>query len=351
MLWLIMTTGKCNLACKYCGGSFPESFVPRKINYDLEKLKNVIEKDSDPTVIFYGGEPLLNHQFIMEVMDEIKANRFGIQTNGTFIPLLPDEYWRNMDLVLLSIDGRESTTDSMRGRGVYRKVTASARRLKELGLETIARMTVTEKSIIDEEVFDLIKLNLFDKIHWQLNVVWTERWNFKEWAENYYIPGIRRLMDFFVSNLQKGVVVKIIPFLGVISSHYFPRKVGVACGAGYDSITVTPDGRILSCPIAVTEQWAELGSLDKGFLTSVEDIPGICKNCEYLKYCGGRCLYANKERYWGEDGWYEVDGVTREYLSIVLSRIPEIDKIIESGIIDKNDLRYDPTKDSTEVIP
>ena len=43
--------------------------------------------------------------------------------------------------------------------------------------------------------------------------------------------------------------------------------------------------------------------------------------------------------------------MTKEYLRIVLSGIPEIDELIKEGIIRKEDLYYDPTEDSTEVIP
>ncbi|MEM0131837.1 MAG: putative peptide-modifying radical SAM/SPASM domain-containing protein, partial [Saccharolobus sp.] len=39
MLWILMTTGKCNLRCNYCGGSFPRNVVPYEIKYDIYKLK------------------------------------------------------------------------------------------------------------------------------------------------------------------------------------------------------------------------------------------------------------------------------------------------------------------------
>ncbi|MFP3160530.1 MAG: putative peptide-modifying radical SAM/SPASM domain-containing protein, partial [Vulcanisaeta sp.] len=89
------------------------------MNYDLGLLKRLIEADDEAVVIFYGGEPLLNPGFIMRVMDNVRARRFGVQTNGTLVNLLPRDYWRRMDVVLLSIDGREEVTDKNRGVGVY----------------------------------------------------------------------------------------------------------------------------------------------------------------------------------------------------------------------------------------
>jgi len=60
MLWLVFTTGKCNLKCTYCGGSFERDVVPYEVKYDQERLKRLIESDPQSTVVFYGGEPLIH---------------------------------------------------------------------------------------------------------------------------------------------------------------------------------------------------------------------------------------------------------------------------------------------------
>ena len=351
MLWILLTTGKCNLKCDYCGGSFPAKYVPYAVMYDVKKLKALIEADPKATVIFYGGEPLANPKFIMEVMDNVRARRFGIQTNGTLYRLLPERYWRRMNVALISVDGREEVTDKHRGKGVYRRALEAARYVKSLGVETIARMAVTADSDIYLEVRHLLDLGLFDKVHWQLDVVWSEEWDFEGWAYSSYLPGIRRLYEDFLNELRRGRMLKVIPFLGVISAHYFGGFRGVACGAGVESVAVNTDGRILSCPIAVREGWAVLGHVDKGFRLLEDPYPERCKSCEFLKYCGGRCLYAQMESYWSEEAFEAVDRVTKEYLRIVLSGIPEINELIKEGIIRKEDLYYDPTEDSTEVIP
>lgn len=351
MLWLVFTTGYCNLKCDYCGGSFPSRVVPYSVKYDINKLKSMIERDPDPTVIFYGGEPLANPRFIMKFMDSVSANRFGVQTNGTLYRLLPDQYWKRMNVALLSIDGREEVTDKHRGRGTYRRVLEAARHLRELGVETIARMAVTRDADIYEEVTHLLSLGLFDKVHWQLDVIWTERWNFEEWAYSSYLPGVKRLVDLFMRELRRGRVLKIVPIIGVLSAYFFEGYQGSPCGAGYRSVAVSTDGRVLACPIAVYERWAELGSVDRGFKLMGPYLAKECASCPYRRYCGGRCLYAMIERDWGDEGFATVDAVTRKYLDIVLSVVPEVKELADKGIINLEWLRYDPTKDSTEVIP
>ena len=351
MLWLVFTTGACNLRCDYCGGSFEPSAVPHRVTYDPWKLKSLIESDPSPTVIFYGGEPLLNPRFIAWVMDNVRARRFGVQTNGLLYRALDEAHWKRMSVALLSIDGREEITDRHRGRGVYRKVVEAARYLKGLGVETIARMTVTRDTDIYEDVTHLLSLGAFDKVHWQLNVVWSERWDFEEWASKSYLPGIRRLLDTFLAELRRGRVLKIVPILGVLSAHFFGGYEGSPCGAGYRSFAVSTDGRVLACPIAVRERWAVLGDINRGFKPMGPYLAPECRSCPYRRYCGGRCLYASIERLWGEDGWRAIDEVTRAYLDIVLSAVPEVEALMRDGVIRPDDLRYDPADDSTEVIP
>ena len=351
MLWLVFTTGACNLRCDYCGGSFPPHVVPWRPTYDVSLLKRAVEADPDATVIFYGGEPLLNPRFVMQVMDSVKARRFGVQTNGLLYRALPDSYWRRMDVALLSIDGREEVTDRHRGRGVYRRVLEAARHLKGLGVETIARMTATEDTDIYEDVTHLLGLGLFDKVHWQLNVIWSPRWDFEGWARRSYLPGVRRLVDLFISELRRGRVLKIIPILGVVSAYLFGGFRGSPCGAGYRSVAVSTDGRVLACPIAVRERWAVLGDLRGGFRLLGDPLPERCRTCEFRHLCGGRCLYAAMEMDWGEEGFRAVDEVTKEYLREVLRAARAAEELVREGAVRREDLYYDPTKDSTEVIP
>ncbi len=353
MLWLVFTTGACNLRCTYCGGSFEPHVVPWRTTYNINKLRQLLEGDRDAAVIFYGGEPLLNPGFIMRIMDNIKAKRFGIQTNGTLANLLPRDYWRRMDVVLLSIDGRENVTDANRGRGVYRTVVKTLNYLRSIGVRRIiARMTVTELTDIYEDVTHLLSIG-FDYVHWQLNVIWTDKWDVKTWADNNYLPGIRKLVDLFLKRAEKGIVLGIVPILGVLSAYLFKPYEGPPCGAGYRAVSVSTDGRVLACPIAVREEWAVLGNVDNGFKLMNIRLPERCMKCELRPYCGGRCLYAlmEGEKYWGKDGVEVVDYITKETIKSILTIAPRIKELMNKGIIRDHEIMYDPVLDSTEVIP
>jgi putative peptide-modifying radical SAM enzyme len=355
VLYIVFTTGQCNLKCDYCGGSFPREKVPWEIEYDLANLKRLIEKDDEAVVAFYGGEPLLNYKKVIWILDNIKAKHFVIQTNGLLYHMLPDEYWRRFDTVLLSIDGRREITNKHRGAGVYEKVLEAAKHLRKIGFQgdVIARMTVTQDTDIYEDVSHLLSLNLFNHIHWQLDVVWSDRWrNFTEWRDNSYKPGLRRLMSLWITRIKKGKVLGIAPFKAIASQAIFGNVYNAPpCGSGVNSVSILTNGKITACPIAVSENWALLGDIKTGFKLMQRPILEPCISCPYFNYCGGRCLYAYRERYWGDLGFREVCEATKTLIKLVLASVPAIIESIDSGVISPEDLLYPPFNNTVEIIP
>ncbi len=327
--------------------------MPWKPKYSAKDLKKIIDNDPDPTIIFYGGEPLLNPEFIMEIMDTLEA-RYGVQTNGTLPHLLPDSYWQRMETVLLSIDGVEWLTDKYRGKGIYRRVLNTAMWLSKFcKCRRIARMTVTKDACIYRDVVHLLELGSFTHVHWQLNVVWGDRWRFLDWARNRYLRGITNLVRYTAEKLVNGQVPKIIPFLGILTAEKNGGWGHIPCGAGFKSFSITTDGRILACPIAVREKWAILGDIWSGVekVMRINDVSPECVKCEYFKWCGGRCLYSLYEKYWGDAGQKEICWVTKRTIDHVLKLVPIIDRLDKNGVASWNDVLYDPLHDSTEIIP
>ena len=357
MLYIVLTTGECNLKCKYCGGSFPPSLVPWKVEYPLDALKRFIEADEEAIVAFYGGEPLLNHKFIEEVMDNVKARAFVIQTNGTLVSRLKPEYWRKMNTVLLSIDGRKEVTDYYRGKGIYDAVLKAAKYLRQIGFkgDLIARMAVSEQTDIYADVTHLLSLNLFDHVHWQLDVVWSNRWkDFKGWVEKSYKPGLRKLFKLWLKNLRRGKVLGIVPFLGVLKSALFGEYRSPPCGAGSDAFAILTNGKILACPIAIDSKWAVVGHISTHTPKDVKNsvlIGEPCKSCEVYFYCGGRCLFAYKERYWGDEGFNAICNLNKYLVGMVLSVVDEVAELLSEGVLKVQELYYPPFNNTTEIIP
>ena len=340
MLYIVITTPHCNLRCSYCGGDLPD--MPDTIQYDMKQLITLIRKDSYPIVAFYGGEPLLEDSMIKKLLHILPAKRFVIQTNGYFLKRLKDDV-HMFDSILLSIDGREKVTDTYREFGCYHRVMEARDFLRESGYsgEVIARMTASKNTDIYEDVTHLLKH--FPFVHWQLDAIWSTMWNLKEfqdWIVHSYKPGLDRLIEFWVKNAQQHKIYGIIPFLGIMS-RMLNDGYNLPCEAGYNSISITTDGTVLACPIAVDFEWNVLGDLMR--FNSVQ-IGEPCKSCDTYKICGGRCLFSYKEQLWGTNGFSTLCNVTK-YLIKALERYAPLFNTFESKI------HYPPYNNTTEIIP
>jgi putative peptide-modifying radical SAM enzyme len=354
MLYIVYTTGQCNLYCKYCGGSFRKDKMPWEIKYKLDDLKNLIERDGESCICFYGGEPLLNLSFIKAVLKEVPAKKFILQTNGLLIKDASIELLNKFDTILLSIDGVKEVTDMYRGNGVYDQVLENAIWLKKRGFkgDLVARMTLTEDGDIYRDAKHLFSLKIFDHVHWQLNVVWSERWrDFKGWMKSNYLPNLGKLLNFWLENIENGRVYGIVPFQGILKRSVYGGTVP-PCGSGTDSVTIATDGRVLACPIAVEEKWALLAEDLRNFRGVKRTFIGEpCTSCNFLKECGGRCLYAYMEKLWGEEGFHEICKITMWLVQGVRKVRPKLLKMVENDIIELNDLIYPAYNNSVEIIP
>ena len=219
MLYIVSTTGRCNLGCSYCGGSIPEAVMPSEVRYDVDALVRLVRQDPDAVLAFYGGEPLLRMPLIEEMMTRVPARRFVLQTNGLLLRLVPDACLQRFDAILVSLDGRPETTDANRGAGVHRQVMENVQAVRpRFGGDLIARMTASQQTDIHDDVLHLLGQG-FDHVHWQINAIWSPdgSWNdFSAWVETSYTPGLTRLADLWLGEMETGRVLGIVPFLGVL---------------------------------------------------------------------------------------------------------------------------------------
>ncbi|MBC7115100.1 MAG: hypothetical protein PWR13_923 [Archaeoglobi archaeon] len=345
MLYIIILTPKCNLRCRYCGG-FESSVMSERIEYDVEQLKDFLSADPHPVVAFYGGEPLLEIEMMRRMMRELEAERYVLQTNGTLLGNLEKEDLERFSAILVSFDGRESVHNFYRA-GSYSRVLENVRAIREnYRGELIARMVATQKTEIYEDVIHILSLNLFTHVHWQIDAVWSNEgiWkDFRGWVKGYN-EDIRRLVDFWIEEMRNGRFHGIVPFLGILSAleNGFSHP---PCGSGFESFAITTDGRVLACPICPEFEWNELGTIFDGELKEVELLEP-CPECEYFSFCGGRCLFFNRERLWGEDGFELVCSTVRNLVDALLERKDEI-----LSLCPAEELRYPKFPNTTEIIP
>ncbi len=361
MNYHLVLTRRCNLNCEYCHGG-EENGPDTEVQYSLDDLARFIERDSDPQIMMYGGEPTIRIPQMMRVMDRFPNARFMLQTNALRLNLIPPDYVKRFHSILVSIDGREHVTDGYRSRGVYRRVLENVRWLRRVGYrgDIVARMAVSEQTDIYLDVRHLLDLEdpRFDHIHWQLNVIWDAEGNwtdFDGWVRDSYVPGISRLATEWVDRMEEeGVIEGIVPFLPLMYSLLTHRPSRLRCGSGLDTFAIHVDGRIGVCPISPDWDFSIVGDIYRTHPEELRDIMTVdepCPSCEVYWICGGRCLFANKQRLWGESGFRKVCDTVKHLICDLKREVPRVRNLIGKGRLRKEDFNYPEYNNGCEIIP
>jgi putative peptide-modifying radical SAM enzyme len=364
MHYHLILTEKCNSECKYCYEKSMKEFDNKlkerfKFDYsnppttkvDIQQLKEFLSKDKEAVLIFYGGEPLLEIDKIKEIIDNIDC-KFRMQTNGKLLDQLPIEYLNKIDKILVSLDGDKERTDENRGKGTYEKVMENIQKIKKKGYkgELIARMTICYTDLF-EQATHLIEQG-FTSVHWQLDAGFYEKDytpDFRKFAKSYN-NSVEKLITYWIMQMEKGKVIKLYPFLGVVESLLKGGTTKLRCGAGHSGYAITTDGKVVACPIMNCITDFQAGTL--------ESLPGNlkkfeieeCSNCSHLDLCGGRCLYWRKAKLWPKEGDQLICRTIKFYIDKLKENLLQIKELIEDGKIRKEDFEYEKYF-GPEIIP
>jgi len=370
----VTLTNNCNMQCRYCYGKACEDFgsnfrdlaidysLPSSIAYDTETLREFMQRDREPAVVFYGGEPLLQMDKLREIMDQLTACTFMIQTNGLLLGKLEPEYVNKFETILVSVDGDEALTDYYRGKGTYRNVAKNVLKIRENGFkgEIVARMTVGEETDIDRQVLALIQSSDLpvSSVHWQLDALFWQndfpKRQFAQWTTDSYNPRLRKLIRAWVEHMKKnGEVLRLYPLVGVMHSLLMNESSRLRCGAGWIMFNIQTDGNITPCPVMAGMKDFYLGNIRGTSAESLRDAVFVsepCTGCEIYQICGGRCLYANATKLWGDEGFNQVCGTVRNMMGSLYDALPQVRALIAKGRIRIEHFEY-PRYNSCEIIP
>lgn len=150
-------TDACNLRCKYCAyGEFYEDYDHRDDQMlSVEKAIRLIDYlsaywnsdmntsiESNISIAFYGGEPLLNFPFIEAIVSHIKEKvhcphrrfSFSMTTNAILLHKYMDFLQKNDFHLLISLDGNKENTGyrtDKAGKNSFERIVNNVNSLKE----------------------------------------------------------------------------------------------------------------------------------------------------------------------------------------------------------------------------
>lgn len=319
----------CNLACKYCFAEEGE-YHGRRALMSFEVGKKALDfliansgNRRNLEVDFFGGEPLMNWQVVKDLVaygreqEKIhdKNFRFTITTNGV---LLNDEIQefvnKEMDNVVLSLDGRQEVNDHMRpfrnGKGSYDLIVPKFRKLAESRNQQkyYVRGTFTRENLdFSKDVLHFADLG-FEQI--SIEPVVGEDTDFYS-IQKEHLPQIFEEYDILAKELIKrekeGRGVNFFHFMIDLDGGPCISKRLSGCGSGTEYLAVTPWGDLYPCHQFVGDEDFLMGNVDDGITRPeiAEEFRACsvyskdkCKNCFAKFYCSGGCM-ANAYKFHG----------------------------------------------------
>ena len=326
----------CNLACRYCFAEEGEYHGRRALmSFEVGKkaLDFLIESSGSRQnleVDFFGGEPLMNWEVVKQLVaygrgleaeslknGRPKKFRFTITTNGV---LLNDEIMefcnREMDNVVLSVDGRKEVHDRMRpfrnGSGSYDliipKFLKFAEMRRNLGKKYYVRGTYTHWNLdFSKDVLNLADLG-FDQISVEPVVAPKEAdYALKEEDVPYLMEQYDILAKEMIRRKKEGKGFNFFHFMIDLTGGPCVYKRLSGCGSGTEYLAVTPWGDFYPCHQFVGNEKFLLGNVDAGVLRTdiVKEFKHVnvyakkeCRSCFARFYCSGGCA-ANSYNFTG----------------------------------------------------
>ena len=311
----------CNLACRYCFAEEGEYHGRRALmSYEVGKkaLDFLIAnsgKRRNLEVDFFGGEPLMNWQVVKDLVaygreqEKIhdKHFRFTVTTNGV---LLNDEIQefvnKEMDNVVLSLDGRKEVNDKMRpfrnGKGSYDLIVPKFQKLAESRNQEkyYIRGTFTRNNLdFSNDVLHFADLG-FEQISIEPVVGEdTDPYAIRKEDLPKIFEEYDKLAKIMVERERSGRGFTFFHFMIDLEGGPCVSKRLSGCGSGTEYLAVTPWGDLYPCHQFVGQEEFLMGNVDEGITHTeiADEFRGCsvyskesCKNCFARFYCSGGCV-------------------------------------------------------------
>lgn len=246
---ILAITYRCNSRCTMCyTWKYPSKKEDEFHTKDLETLPKLIRLN------ITGGEPFLREDIndILEIVKK-KARRVVISSNGLLTKRTLEIMEKNRDIgIRISIEGRESTNDKIRGiKDGYKKSLETLKGLKELGIKDLG-IAIT---VSDVNVDDLVFLYNFAKencIELATAILHNAYYFHKE--DNAIIDkskteaGLKKLIKEYLKSSKPKDWFRAYFTQGIID-HMYGKERPMKCTMAIDSFYIDPYGFVRPCNV------------------------------------------------------------------------------------------------------
>jgi len=309
----------CNLRCEYCFASEGDYNSGRELMSEEVAIKAVDYLVANSggrhkiEIDFFGGEPLMNFEVVEAVVkygrriekESGKLFHFTITTNGMLLnDYRIDFINKNMDNVVISIDGRKESHDPVRhdcnGKGSYDKIVPLAQKLVagRNGKSYFVRGTFTAKNKdFSNDVMHLANLG-FKEISVEPVVGSGSDLYFKESDTPDLLNEYENLAIKYIEKLSSDDKFRFYHFYINLDDGPCLFKRITACGAGYEYMAVSPDGKLYPCHQFVGQEEFVVGDIYHGIFNNKLCMElknntifekEACRECWAKLFCSGGC--------------------------------------------------------------
>ncbi len=314
---ILPISAKCNLSCPYCfaqsetGFNFGD-FQEKDINKIVKYLSDNVETDThNPlTIIFFGGEPLINFPIMKYTVKLIKEKypqltvNYSITTNGTIADQeIIDFLVEHNIIMLLSLDGPDNEFNLRRykdgSKSLY-NVLNNIEKFRRKGLYIQLRATIVSDN---PYLFETYKF--FESLRLPFSIVFAFSSNNKTHTEcvNYDEVTLKRiesdyelLTNYYIEKFKTQEMIYDVcldTFAKYLRFRYINSR---SCAAGTTYYTITSKGDIFSCSHLMNEDKYKMGSIDDNKVLNKNVIPvnvndlHECTECWAKNLCLGGCV-------------------------------------------------------------
>lgn len=331
---ILQVTQNCNLRCSYCPYSCSKtvqrSHSNKAMTFDVAKKSiDLLAQNShgvkEPTISFYGGEPLLNLKLIEQCVTYAKEVfwgkniQFSMTSNGTlWTEQVIDFFVENDFQITLSLDGPEKIHDKHRlftnGNGSFKKIMKYLRKaILKHGEKLYSKLSIN--MVMDpqndfDEISALFEDEYLNKIHLMADVIDDDLND----QENIYDESFTSKLTYniFLALLNYFSILKIteiskisesVPqlmeqeyesFLKTYNGLPIQSAPSGPCIAGQRRLFVDVLGRFFPCErISETSEFMNIGNIEDGLdYNNIKVMINIaqltadeCKNCYAFRMC------------------------------------------------------------------
>ena len=323
----LMVTHGCNLGCSYCYGSnkqegwedapylygaktkgMPYEIAEKGVDFLFENCGG----QKDLSIVFFGGEPLLEFGLIEKIVPYIKKREvesgkkvsLSISTNGLLLnDKIVDFLVRHGVGCQVSIDGPSEIQDKNRslrdGTGSYERALPGIKRLLSARRGKVpARATVSHDLVNLPEVVDHLLSLVFGSVHIEPAV--GNNGNAAVTKED--VEKIKRqhetLADILVKSVRNNRYFNYSNLVRFIRETRVVReRLAHYCGAGRTYFALSQDGDFYPCHRFVGMNEYRMGDITRGLDLTLQqkildltvDNRPVCKDCWARYLCGGGC--------------------------------------------------------------